>query len=60
VVPVTVSFDHEPRLPPDEIRLVAADLDVDLRHGQPVSPADPQEGALEVAASAVAASVLTE
>jgi hypothetical protein len=60
VIPVAVGFDYEPEVWPDEIRLVFANLNVDLGHGQPVAPADPQKGALEVTAGAVVVNVLTE
>jgi hypothetical protein len=60
VVPVAVGFDYETEIPPDEIRLILANLNVDFGQGQTVSPADPQEVALEVAAGAVVADVLTE
>ncbi len=60
VVLVAIGFDHEPEIAPDEIRLVVADLNVDFGRGQAVSPADPQEVALEVAAGAVVENAFAE
>ncbi len=60
VVLVAVGFDHEADVPPDEICLVPTKSNVYLRHGHAVSPAGPQEVALEVAAGAVVADVLAE
>jgi hypothetical protein len=60
VVPIAVGFDHESEIRPDEIRLVLTNWDVDLRHGQAISPADPQEVALQIAAGAIVTSVLAE
>jgi hypothetical protein len=60
VVLIAIRFNHEPEISPDEIRLILAELNVDLRKRQAVSSADPQEVALEVAAGAVVWNVLTE
>lgn len=57
VVLVAIGFDYEAEVAPEEVRLVLADLNIDLRHRKAKSPADPQEVALEVAASAVMADV---
>jgi hypothetical protein len=60
VVLVAIGFDHEADVAPDEVRLVLADLNIDLRHRKARSPADPQEVALEIAAGAVMADVLAK
>jgi hypothetical protein len=60
MVLVAVGFDYEPEIPPNEICLVLANLNVDLGHWQAVSPADPQEVALEVAAGAIVVDVIAE
>jgi hypothetical protein len=60
VVLVAIGFDYEAEVAPEEVRLVLADLNVDLRHRKAKSAADPQEVALEVAASAVVANVFAE
>src|SRR4029077_19453614 len=52
---VAIGFDDETAVAPEEVRLVLADLNIDLRHRKAKSPADPQEVALEVAAGAVVA-----
>lgn len=60
VEPVAIGFDHEPEIPPDEIRLESANADVDVGGRQAMPPADPQEVALEVTAGAVAVDAFAE
>jgi hypothetical protein len=60
VVLVAICFDYKAELAPEEVRLVLADLNVDLGHRKAKSPADPQEVSLEVAAGAVVANVIAE
>jgi hypothetical protein len=60
VIPITVGFDYESKIRPDEVRLELANQNINLRRRQAVSPADPQKVALEVAAGAIVMNVLAE
>src|SRR5262245_28234556 len=54
VISIAVGFHDDPPLAPQEVGLVRPHLDVDLRGGQSVPPADLQEVALQVAAGPIA------
>jgi len=60
VIAVAIGLDHQTPISPEEVDEVGANANVDLRLGQVMAPAEPQEGTLEVAAGPVAITTGTD